>query len=90
MILSEQTITGDGTEQTIELPDIDSGALIAMVFDGFDEDLTLRQSADGPGVRIPASEPQPFPTGTYRRGNAPKRIVVANADSVDITVVRSY
>jgi len=90
MILSTQTITGDGTEQAIDLPEIDNEARISIIFDDFDEDLTLRQSADGPEVRIPASEPQPFPTGRYRRGSAPDRIVVADTDSVDITVVRSY
>ena len=90
MILSTQEITGDGTEQVIDLPEVDHEARIAIIFDGFDEDLTLRQSAGGPGLRIPASEPQPFPTGRYRRGTAPDRIVVSAGDSVDITIVRSY
>ena len=90
-ILSTQAITGDGTEQAIDLPSVPSpAARVVFLFDDFEEDLILRQGADGPEIRIPAGEPQPFPAGPWRLSNAPKRLVVANGDSVDVSIVRVH
>lgn len=90
-LLSTQTIAGDGTEKEIELPESPSpGTKIAFIFDGYTEDLELRQSADGVAVRIPASAQQPFPMSPFRLRNAPDRILVEDGDSVDITIMRLH
>lgn len=90
-ILSTQEITGDGTEQSIDLPSVpSSNAVFGFLFDDFTEDLTLRQGEGGPEIRVPADGEQPFPIGRFRLASAPDRIIVANEDSVTITIVRLY
>ena len=88
-ILSTQTISGSASAQSIEYPEIAArNAKIALIFDGYAEDITLYQSEDGPNVRVPSGESQPFPAGPFRVGNPPSSVLVAVGDSVTITIQR--
>ena len=87
-LLSTQEIIGDGTPQAIEYPSVLSpNAKIALIFDDFENDLTLVQGGDRGEVRIPADD-QPFPYGPFRLNDPPESVTIDNADSVTISIHR--
>lgn len=88
-ILSTQDFTGSASVQTIEVPEVpDRNARIVYVFDGHTGDLTLSQGADGPEIRIPADQGQPYPVGPWRLYSAPTSLLVAVDDSVTVSIIR--